>query len=124
METNDHDLLIELKTLTSIVVDNQNRLLERFEGLSSRVSALEAKDRGDSERIGSLIEAVKATNNNSNRITVVEGDLSATKKALEERMDGIDDQMASLRSKSNIMDAINAAGAMIAGVIGAIFGSR
>lgn len=127
----DHDLLIELKTLMTVVLDNQTKQIQQNQELSGRVSALEAKDRGDSERIGSILEAVKATAKNADRITEAHAridnfrtEFTGMDIALNKRMDAITDELKSFRNKSNIMDAINAAGAAIAGIIGAIFGSR
>ena len=127
----DHDLLIKIETLLGVVIKNQENQATVMQGIDSRVSNLEAKDRGDSERIGSILEAVKATANNSSRISEAHSrvdqvniKLGAIDEALNKRMDDLFEEMKAMRNKSNILDAINAVGVVISGIVGAIFGSR
>lgn len=131
LESQDHDLLIELKTLVKVVIENQATTLDLVHGVSARVSKLENEDSKDSERIGNILEMVKATANNATRIaeahTRVDNfkvELDNLETSLKGRMDAMNDELKSLRNKNNIMDAINAAGAVVAGVVGSIFGGR
>jgi TolA-binding protein len=120
----DHDLLVELKTMTKMILDRQEHLATDVSSIASRVSALEVKDRGDSEKIGSVIEMVKTSNNNSARVAEAHARIDNVTKDVDELKDTFKAEMGAFRSRSNAVDAINAVGVIIAGTLGTIFGSR
>lgn len=113
LNESDHNMLIRLDTKMDIVLGVLKDVIERYDGLAARVSALEAKDRGDSERIGSVVEAVKGSNNNSTRISEA-----------HIRIDNLVEDVNDLKSKSNRNDALNAIFAGVSGVIGFFFGNK
>jgi hypothetical protein len=111
MESNDHDALIRIETSMNILISNQTQFFAAQKELSERVVALEIKDRGDSERVGNIFEAVKATANNSTRITEAHENI----KALAE-------DVKDLKSKSNFFDVVNGALAGLAALLGMFYG--
>lgn len=124
MPENDHDLLITLNTkfdtLTNTMSDFMKMYDVRHTALISRVSSLETKDRGDSEKVRALTEQLQRTLNNAERITQVYIEVNSVKGDLK----AVADSVQELKKKSNLFDAANAVMATVSGVVGYIFGGK
>src|ERR1043165_2378747 len=116
-DENDHDLLIEMRTKMNIMLDNQDKIGQRFDGLSTRVAALEVKDNRDSERIGNVIDAVKASTNNSTRIAEAHSRIDTIKAEYDTKLDELTKQMDSIQKKGNWYDALNAVGVVLSTIL-------
>jgi len=68
MADNDHDLLIEINTNLKNLSASQTDLVREIHDINKRVTALEAKDRGDSEKTRSITKDVQESLSNSKRI--------------------------------------------------------
>ena len=121
---NDHDLLVRLDTKVTLLIEQQTNFIrnsgEINKELSERIARLEVKDRGDSEKFQAISSDVQRSLNNYSRI----GELYTEVSNLKIEMRNLQDELKSLRTKANLFDYINAAGVVIAGTIGTIFGSR
>ena len=111
--SSDHDLLIEISTNIKTIYDNQTRFIERMEAFDRRLINLEIKDRGDSERVIAISKDVQMSLENHTRIA-----------KLETASDLLKTDLTDLKKKSNLIDAINAALAAIAGAIAYFLGHR
>src|SRR3990167_11041227 len=107
MEQNDHDLLIEIKTNVKSLADGQSNFLREMRDLNIRVSKLEVKERGDSEKVQSISKDVQQTLANSQRIT----------EAFVE-IQNVKEDVGDLKRKSNLWDIANAVGVTIAAALG------
>jgi hypothetical protein len=114
---NDHDLLVRLDTKVTVLIEQQTNFIrssnEINKELAERIARLEVKDRGDSEKFQAISVEVQRSLNNSQRIAEQQIEITTLK-----------DELKSLRSKANLFDSINAAGVVVTGIIGYIFGSR
>ena len=121
---NDHDLLVRLDTKVTLLIEQQTNFIrnsgEINKELSERIARLEVKDRGDSEKFQAITSDVQRSLNNYSRI----GELTTDLSNLRIEMRNLQDELKALRTKANLFDYINAAGVVIAGTIGSIFGSR
>lgn len=115
--TTDHDLLIKLNTLVESIADQQRNFINRYEvrhtDLMSRVSILERKDSGDSEKFRAITEEIRRSLNNAAKIDQLTVDVNV-----------MGDKMRTMEKKGNILDAINAAGAVLATIIAYILGNK
>lgn len=111
METNDHDLLIELNTKVGILISQQTEFIRNnniaITTLSERVSALETKDSRDSEKVQAISKDVQRSLDNHERI-----------KTLEAAMESFKEDVSALTSKSNLWDIVNGVGIAIATIVG------
>lgn len=116
-ESNDHDLLVRLDTKVTLLIEQQTNFIrnsnEINKELSERIARLEVKDRGDSEKFQAISVDVQRSLNNSQRLSEQSIEIATLK-----------DELRALRSKANLFDSINAAGVVVTGIIGYIFGSR
>lgn len=98
-DSNDHDLLIELKTMVTVLISQQNQFMTSSQttmtGLSERLYALEAKDRGDSEKVRAIDINVQRSLDNHEKIASLET------------------EVANLKSKANLWDIANSVGIAI-----------
>lgn len=111
--SNDHDLLIEIKTTVKKLAEDQGRFFSELRSLDARISALEAEDKGDSQKVHAITKDVQESLGNSRRIAEAFVEIGHIKTDISD-----------LKKKSNLLDAINAIGVMISGVIGFIFGNK
>lgn len=113
----DHDILIRVETnLDAMIREMKTFMLEsevRYQKISERVAILENKDGRDSERFKTIADEIRRSLANSERI-----------RSSEVEIVNLKTEIADMRKKSNIIDAINAVGVVIAGAIGSVFGSR
>jgi Pyruvate/2-oxoacid:ferredoxin oxidoreductase gamma subunit len=103
MESNDHDILVALKTTVDYIAKQQAVFIERYESrhsaLVNRVTVLENQDSRDSERFRGIMEQIQRSLNNADNIKVLTAELEALKK------------------KSNLWDITNAIGVAIASAL-------
>lgn len=113
----DHDLLIKLNTLVEQIAEQQKNFINRYEvrhtDLMARVSMLERKDSGDSEKFRAITEEIRRSLNNSAKIDQLTTDVNV-----------MGEKMRTMEKKGNIMDAINALGATVAGIIAYVLGNK
>jgi uncharacterized protein involved in exopolysaccharide biosynthesis len=109
----DHDILIEVRTLVTVIIQQQKDFFTQTKEMAERISAIEAKDRGDSEKIRASSGDVQRSLENHTRLVSLEGEVGTLR-----------DEMNDIRKKGQIVDAINAIGAIVLGIIGYIFGQR
>ena len=111
MEQNDHDILVSLKTLMDVMIQNQSDFYKRYEErhteLVSRVSVLEQSDSRDSERFRGIMEQIQRSLDNAKRIEKLTSD-----------MDNLGNNLRDLQKKSNLFDIVNAVGVAIAAAVG------
>jgi predicted RNase H-like nuclease (RuvC/YqgF family) len=131
MEPNDHDLLITLNTTVKSMAEKQDKFIDRYEvrhlDLSKRVAVLENQDGRDSERFRGLAEEIRRSLANAQKIELVGNDLNQLGVKVSNadiRLQELTDKVDEFRKKSNAMDAINAAGVTLSGIIGYIFGTK
>lgn len=110
-ESNDHDILVSLKTLMDVMIKNQSDFLVRYEkshsDLTARISILESSDSKDSERFRSFGEQITRSLDNANKIEKLTADVN-----------NLAENLRDLKAKSNLWDVANATGAAIAAAIG------
>jgi hypothetical protein len=115
--TTDHDLLIKLNTNVESIIEQQKNFINRYEtrhtDLVTRVSILERKDSGDSEKFRAITEEIRRSLNNAQKIDQLTIDVNV-----------MGDKMRTMEKKSNILDAINALGAVLATIIAYILGKN
>lgn len=120
----DHDLLVRLDTKVTLLIEQQTSFIQSSTAtnkeLAERIARLEVKDRGDSEKFQAISIDVQRSLNNSSRIA----DLNLEISNLKLEMKAQQDELKALRSKANLFDYINAAGVVLTGIIGYIFGNR
>lgn len=113
----DHDLLIKLNTLVESIAEQQKNFINRYEvrhsDLMARVSILERKDSGDSEKFRSISDEIKRSLNNAAKIDQLTVDINV-----------VGDKMRTMERKSNLLDAVNAMGAVLATIIAYILGNK
>lgn len=113
----DHDLLIKLNTTVELIAEQQKAFIARYEArhtdLSTRVSILERKDSGDSEKFRSITDEIRRSLNNSEKIEKLTSDVNV-----------LGDKMRTVEKKGNILDAVNAAGAVMATIIAYVLGNK
>lgn len=122
--SNDHDLLTILNTKVDALTNTMSEFMKMYDirhtALSTRVHTLEAKDKGDSEKVRALTEQLQRTLNNAERITQVYIEINAVKGEVKAVVDSVQE----LKKKSNLFDAVNAVMATVSGVVGYIFGGK
>lgn len=130
-EQSDHDLLIKLNTLVEKMAEQQEKFIEssavQHSRLQERVAILEQKDSRDSEKFKGLAEEIRRSLNNASKIETLQTDLNNMGVKLSNSYIIIEEQskkLEELRKKSNLYDAINAAGVTLSGIVGYIFGQR
>jgi hypothetical protein len=105
----DHDLLIKLNTTVELIAEQQKAFIARYESrhtdLSTRVSLLERKDSGDSEKFRAITEEIRRSLNNSAKIDQLTIDINV-----------MGDKMRAMEKKGNIIDAVNALGTIVAAI--------
>jgi hypothetical protein len=105
----DHDLLIKLNTTVEAIAEQQKNFINRYEirhtDLMTRVSILERKDSGDSEKFRAITDEIRRSLSNAEKIGQLAIDVNI-----------MGDKMRSIEKKGNILDAINALGTIIAAI--------
>lgn len=118
MSENDHDLLIELNTKVSILIQQQSDFTRAstalVTGLAERISALETKDSRDSEKVRAIDVNVQRSLQNHEKITTLQNE----NVALRTELDNLIEEVGKLQNKANLWDIANSVGVAIAGVIG------
>jgi hypothetical protein len=117
MNQSDHDLLIRLNTTVEAIAEAQKAFINRYEvrhaDILARVTVLERKDSGDSQKFKTIGEDVRRSLDNANKIDVLRTD-----------MNNLGDKVRELEKKNAVLDAINAIGVVISGIVGYFFGNR
>jgi uncharacterized protein YoxC len=110
MESNDHDILIGLKTSVDALIKGQSDFFGRYSmehtALVSRVTVLENQDSRDSERFKNLTEEIRRSLNNAAKIDTLAADVK-----------NMGDAIRDLKAKSNLWDIANAIGVAIASAL-------
>lgn len=118
MEQQDHDLLIELKTMVGVVIAQQNTFMASSQAtmtaLTERVSVLETKDSRDSEKVRAIDVNVQQSLKNYEKITALEKENAA----LRTELFNVNEDIKFLKNKANLWDIANSVGVAIAGIIG------
>ena len=107
IEQNDHDILVTLKTLMDVMIQNQSDFNKQHTELVSRVSVLEKSDSRDSERFRGIMEQIQQTLDNAKKI----GELTSD-------VDHLGNSLRELKNKSNLFDVINGIAVAIAAAVG------
>ncbi len=108
---NDHDLLIQVNTKLEIFLQTQAVFLGQMKDVSDRVSKLETKDRGDSERLQAISTSVQQSLANNSRIN---------EHAI--LIDNLSKQIDALSKKSSFTDQVNMVVTAISSIIAAAIG--
>lgn len=113
----DHDLLVRLDTKVEVLIGQMTTFIQAqtqaTKELGERVARLEVKDRGDSEKVQAISIDVQRSLSNHAKI-----------EKQQTEIDNLKEEVRVLRSKAGLWDAVNAAGVVISGVIGFIFGNK
>lgn len=109
-ELNDHDLLIALNTRMDMVIKFMSDYNSQMIGVVSRISALENKDSRDSEKVQSISKDVQTSLRNSESII-----------ALQTEMTAMREDIADLKTKSNMWSILNSIGVAVVGILTVIF---
>lgn len=120
MEQQDHDLLIELRTMVGTVIQQQNAFMTSSTAattrLAERISALETKDSRDSEKVRAIDANVQQSLKNFERINELENKISVA----QTQIDTLGNEVTGLRNKAHLWDIGNSIAAVVAGIVGFI----
>jgi predicted RNase H-like nuclease (RuvC/YqgF family) len=123
-DNNDHDLLVRLDTKVNLLLEQHSSFMMSVTSankeLAERIARLEVKDRGDSEKFQAISIDVQLSLNNSTRIS----DLNLEVSNLRIELKNTNEELDTLRTKSNVFDYVNAAGAIVSGIVASIIGTR
>lgn len=109
----DHDILIEVRTLVTRLIETQKEYFDEYKILAGRVTQMEVLRSGDNAKIASIQESVQRSLDNYSRINQHDTEIQTIKE-----------DITTLQKRSDLLDGLNALGVTISGVVGFIFGQR